>query len=105
MKDSKIENLLTTDYIYIKYNKDMDILVNDNDIVYKNDIIMKNDTRNIYSSVSGKILGLTKINNLDYIVIENDYRGKTKKKIGTKKYINNYTREELKDLIIKYNFR
>lgn len=103
MKDSNIENLLTTDYIYIKYYDGMEILVHDNDLVFKNDLIMKNNNRFIYSTVSGKVLGLTNINNSRYIVIENDYRGKTKKKIGTKKYINNYTREELKDLIIKYN--
>ena len=103
MKESNIENLLTTDYIYMKYYDDMEILVHDNDIVYKNDIIMTNNKKNIYSSVSGKILGLTKISNNKYIVIENDYRDKTRKKIGTKKYISNYTKEELKGLIIKYN--
>ena len=64
MKESNIENLLTTDYIYIKYYDDMEILVHDNDIVYKNDIIMTNNKKNIYSSVSGKILGLTETHNI-----------------------------------------
>ena len=101
--NSNIENLLTTDYIYIPYNKDMKILFKDGDYIYKNDILMTNEKKKIYSTVSGKVLGLTNINNIKYVVIENDYKDKLRKKEGTKKYINKYTKEELKQLIEKFN--
>ena len=99
----KIENLLTTDYIYIKVDSDMTLYVKDGNYVYKNDILMSNDIKKIYSSVSGKVLGLTTINNTKYIVIENDCKDKIRDKKYNKKNINNYTKEELVELIKKYN--
>lgn len=100
---SIIENLLTTDYIYIPYNKDMKILFKDGEYIYKNDLLLSSDTKKIYSTVSGKLLGLTNINNIKYIVIENDYKDKTRKRVSSKKNINNYTKEQLKELIELYN--
>ena len=101
MKESNITNLLTTDYIYLPYNN-MNLLIKDGEYVYKNDLIMYNETNKIYSTVSGKVLGLTNIQNKKYIVIENDYKDKIKKRTN-KKNINNYTKEELYNLIKEYN--
>ena len=103
MNDSKdIINLLTTDYIYFLYDKNMVILKKDGEYIYKDELLLHNDKKNIYSSVSGKILGLTKINNKKYVVIENDFKDKVKSKKGTKKFINRYTKDELIDLLEKF---
>ena len=96
----KIDNLLTTDYIYIKYDNKSKILFKDGDYIYKNDILT--DT-NIYSTVSGKVLGITTINNNKYIVIENDYKDKTRKRRYTKKDINDYSKEDLINILKEYN--
>lgn len=104
MKDL-ITNYLTNDYIYIKYDKNMKLNVKENDYIYKNDIILENNSKKIYSSVSGILLGLTTINNTKYLVIENDYKDKTRIRKGTKKNINKYTKEELYNLINKYNIK
>ena len=96
----KIENLLTTDYIYIKYDNKSKILFKDGEYIYKNDLLTSS---NIYSSVSGKVLGITNINNVRYIVIENDYKDKVRKRKYNKKDINNYTKEELISLLKEYN--
>ena len=99
----KVENLLTTDYIYIKYSKNMNILFKDGNYIYKNDLLVSGNDKNIYSSVSGKVLGITNLNNNKYIVIENDYKDKIRDKKYNKKNINNYTKEELVELVRKYN--
>lgn len=103
MKNNNIENILMTDYIYIPYNEDMLLCIKEKDYIYKNELILKNETKNIYSTVSGNLLGLTNIDNKRYLVIENDYKEKTEKRIVSRKNINNYKKEELNDLINKYN--
>ena len=101
MKD--VENLLTTDYIYFPLKKDSKLFINDGEYVYKNDKLIEYNNKIIYSSISGKVLGMTNIDNNKYLVIENDYKDKTKKRITSKKNINNYTKEELNNLINEYN--
>lgn len=103
MKDNnEIINILTTDYIYIPYNKDMEIHIKNGEYIYKDDLMFSSDTKKIYSTVSGNILGLTTLNNKKYIVIENDYKDKLRNKRGTKKFINKYTKEELIELFNEY---
>lgn len=102
MKDN-ILNYLTNDYIYLPYDKNMKLNYKENDYVYKDDVILEDDNNIIYSSVSGKLLGLTTINNNKYLVIENDYKDKTRIRKGTKRNINKYTKDELINLINKYN--
>lgn len=95
-----IDNLVNFKYIYLPY-KNGSLNVNNGDYIYKEDIIINNNKK-IYSPVSGNVLGLTTINNKKYIVIENDYKEKTKIRKGTKKYINKYSKEELLNLIQEY---
>ena len=100
MKD-KITNYLTNDYIYIPYYKDMELNYKEQEYIYKGDLL---DTKyKIYSSVSGTLLGLTTINKNKYLVIENDYKDKTRIRKGIKRNINKYTKDELYGLITKYN--
>lgn len=103
MKDNnEIINILTTDYIYLPYSENMELHIKNDEYIYKDDLILSNDTKNIYSTVSGNVLGLTTLNNKKYILIENDYKDKVKKRIGTKKFINKYTKDEFVELINKY---
>ena len=99
----KIEKFLTNDYIYIKYNKDYKLYYKDGDLVYKNDLLLNNGLKKIYSPVSGKILGLTSMNNIKYLVIENDCKDKIRGKKYTKKNIANYNKDDLVNLILDYN--
>lgn len=101
MKD--VENFLTTDYIYFPLKKGSKLFINDGEYIYKNDKLIEYNNKIIYSSVSGKVLGMTNIDNNKYVVIENDYKDKTKKRTTSKKDITNYTKEELYNLINTYN--
>jgi len=95
-------NIITTDYIYIPYNKEYKLFFKEQDYIHKEELIMESDNKKIYSTVSGTLLGLTTLNNKKYLVIENDYKDKLKQKKGSKRFINKYTRDELNDLLNEY---
>ena len=103
MKDSKIVELLTTDYIYLPYDESMNVYVKDKEYIYKNELIVDNDIKKVNSSISGKIMGITTISNKKYIVVENDFKDKLKSRRGSKKEINKYTKEELLELVNQYS--
>ena len=51
MKDNnEIINILTTDYIYIPYYKDMEIHIKNGEYIYKDDLMFSSDTKKIYSN-------------------------------------------------------
>ena len=102
LKEVEITNLLDVDYVYLPYDKNMNLHVKDKEYIYKNQLILDSETKKVNSSVSGNILGLTTINDKKYIVVENDFKEKQEKKVGCKRYINNYTKEEFCDLINDY---
>ena len=98
------------DYVYIPLvsykNTNFDILVKENDYVLKGQIIARSLDKYdvlIHSSVSGLVKKIEKKNYIDNslvdcIVIENDYLEK-EKKIGTKKKINSYSKEEVINIL------
>ncbi|MBQ3020963.1 MAG: 4Fe-4S binding protein [Bacilli bacterium] len=100
---SNIENFLNCDYIYLPILNNSQIYYKEGDYIYKNEVLLENNENKVYSSVSGKVLGSTTINNKKYIVIDNDYKDKLKTRFGTKKYINKYSKEEFIELVDKFN--
>ena len=102
MESIKITNFLTSDYIYLPYNNGMKLDKKDSVYVYKDELLLTDNNKKIYSTVSGKILGLSNVNNKKYIVIENDCKDKEQHKKGTKRFINKYTKEELTELMNTY---
>ncbi len=80
----ELNEFLTSDYIYLPYNKD-DINIRNDKVVYKGD----NVSSNVYSPVSGRVYGLSEISSIDgikrVIVIENDFKDKEEyKRISNK---------------------
>lgn len=104
---SKIKNFLNPDYVYIPIPNNYKICVNTNDNIYKEDILLSSNIDNIYSPVSGKIIGesnnLTIFNkNVKCLVIENNYEEKLRNNRPATKYINKYDKDEFLGLITKY---
>lgn len=102
------KNYLDPDYIYVPIKEQVKIQIKNHDNVFKGSVILSKEKDNYYSSVSGEVIGATKVrdifnNELNAIVIENDFKEKRQKKVGTKKYINTYTKEEVNKLIKEYN--
>lgn len=106
--DDTVHNYLNPDYIYIPLKKGFELNIKDGDNIFKEDILLSSNQQNVYSPISGKVLGKTdstKLNNLNIecIVIENDFKEKVNKKKGSIKYINEYSKKEMLELIKKYN--
>lgn len=101
-------NYLDPDYIYVPIKENVKLKIKNHENIFKGSVILTENEDNYYSSISGTVIGATKVrdinnNELNAIVIENDFKEKRNKKIGTKKYINNYTKEEVNKLIKEFN--
>ena len=113
IKDKFIE-IKNIDYIYIPLvtykNKNINTKLKIGDYVYKNDLIAESNDRyeaKIFSSVSGYITDIKDYLYIDNtyvktVVIENDYLDKERNKKGVKKKINNYTYQEIINLMKDY---
>lgn len=105
--NDEVEDFLNPDYIYIPfYNKD-NILVEVGSKILKEEPIIKRTNETIYSSISGTLIGTTDSMYLDNeqincLVIENDYKERVYNKKGAVKYISEYSEKELLSLLKKY---
>lgn len=106
--NTDIKNYLDPDYIYIPLNENVELKIKNHQEVFKGSVILNKEEDYYYSSISGTVIGATKIKNyknqeLNAVVIENNFKEQTEKKIGAKRYIDKYTKEEIKELISKFN--
>lgn len=103
--DTKIKEFLNPKFVFLPIRKDFKLKVNDGDYVYKNDIVaMRNDGKIMYSCISGIALGIKDMTYfgeevIPSLVIENDFKENTRVKKSAKKYINEYSREEILSLL------
>lgn len=85
MNELEINSFLTCDYIYIPYDDKDKINLRSTGMIYKSDEISTYKNKKEYSPVSGKAYGLSSINTLNglinVLIIENDFKDKTFKKL------------------------
>lgn len=106
--DKEVFEFLNPDHVYIPIEPGFELNVKTNSSIYMEQVLLSNDNKKIYSPVSGKVLGKTtsmQLNNqaLECIVISNDFKENIKKKSPATKYINEYSKDQINDLITKYN--
>ncbi len=105
--NESVEDFLNPDYIYIPiFDKD-NILVEVGSKIHKEEPIIKRPNEIIYSSISGVLIGTTEsmyLNNeqVNCLVIENDFKERVYNKKGAVKYISEYNEKELLTMIKKY---
>lgn len=98
--EPEIKEFLNPRFVFLPIRKGFKLKVTDNAYVYKNDIVaMKSDGKIIYSSISGRVLGIKEMLIFDNttspcIVIENDFKENMRSRKSARKYINDYNREE-----------
>jgi len=103
-KKYEIKNFLNPQIVYIPINNS-NISLKKGDYVYKGDIVSFDLNKNpIYSSVSGyvtnKIEKTNKNNEKEtYLMIENDFKEKSRINLGYHKNISNYTKDEFITLL------
>lgn len=107
--ESKLKNKLSyisylnPDYIYVPLVDEIE-----KKRVYKGDLISVINNKPYYSSVSGNIIGITdetyvKNTLTQCVIIKNDYMEKRRKNIPGVKYINDYSKSDLLDVIKSLN--
>ena len=69
--DSKINEYINPEKIYIEILPNFDLLVKQNDNVLKGDILLQNKLNKIKSPISGNVIGTTIINNKYVIISKN----------------------------------
>ena len=107
-KFDTVKNFLNPDRVYIPIYEGFELAVKTNSVIKKEQILLSKDDEYIYSPVSGKVLGkssdiLVNGQQVEAIVIENDFKETVVKQKGCLRYINEYNRETALSLIKQYN--
>lgn len=103
----ELKTFFNSDYIYIPYDNINDVKLPTNNVVKKDTLIVKEPNK-IYSSISGNVIGKTNdmmINGkkVDCVIIENDFMETTSKRHGIIRYITDYSKEEVLEILEKYS--
>ncbi len=101
-------SFMMPEYIYIPFDNKESLKIPKSKNIYCGSYLGSNiDNENIFSTVSGRIIGVkslmttTGLNNV--LIIENDFRDKRQKIIGSKKDLLNYKVNEAEELLKYYN--
>ena len=92
---------INPEHVYIPMPFGYSLRVKFNEVVFKGQVILENDSGiSINSSISGKVVGVKDCTNSfgkvqKCIVVENDFKENFKKRPGTKRIINELSKEEL----------
>lgn len=106
--DNNVVNYLNPDFLYIPMPEGYELSVKTNSVINKEDVLLHKQDEFIYSPISGRVLGKTssmKVNNenINCIVIENDFKEHVKMRKSANKYINEYNKEKMVEQIKKLN--
>ena len=88
-KKVKRIDYLSPEYLYFKTDDKTKYSIDGKSKILKEQLLFNNSDKNIYSTVSGKVLGLKTIDNKNFLVIQNDYKEKYIDSKSLRKKINN----------------
>lgn len=97
LKDTTTE-YLSPNYVYLPL-KNGKLLLDFKEYVFKGSEILEN----IYSPISGKILGFKELNKENFLVIENDFKEKVENKVSVRKNLEKLSKDELMELLNKFD--
>lgn len=102
-----IYNYLSPDYVYLPYEKGYKINVTDKEEIFKDSVVLTKEEKRVYSPISGTVLGLTEMlvenKKTNVIVIENNFKEQVKKIKGVKKYLSDYSKDKVIEILKLYN--
>ncbi len=114
MKNDNKEHLgfisyITPKYVYLPIYSKENLNIRRDKKVFVGSIVGQYKNNNIYSPVSGKIVGVQEMNfcneKILSLVIENNYLSKAQKIKGFRKIISNYTKKDANMLLEKYGLK
>lgn len=102
----ELYEFLNPKFVFLPLRKGFKLKVRDNEYVYKNDIVaMDSKGHIVHSSVSGRVLGVKDMpyyggEMVSSLVVENDFKENIRVRKSARKYINNYTKQDLLNVLI-----
>ena len=98
-----ITEYLSPNYIYLPIKSNSKFKIDPKSYLHRGELLYDL----IYSPISGKILGLKECDSVEgrkkFLVIENDFKEKTLKKVGVRKNISKISKSELIELLSSYD--
>lgn len=100
-----VKLFLNPKFTFMPIGDGFKLKVKDGDCVYKDDIVAMNSLgRKAISSISGRVLGIKKMDflsqkNVPCLVVENDFKENIRLKRSAKKYINEYSKDDFLRLL------
>ena len=96
--DSVLKTYFNPKYVFLPIRKNMNLLVSDNQYIYKNsEVMVSNSGEKIFSPVSGIVLGVRDMLYVDgsypSVVIENDFKDESLSLFRAKKRISSYDKD------------
>ncbi|MBR5662736.1 MAG: 4Fe-4S dicluster domain-containing protein [Bacilli bacterium] len=99
VKKVKRIDYLSPEYLYFKTDDETKYLVDGKSKILKEQLLFNYHNKNIYSTVSGKVLGLKTIDNKNFLVIQNDYKEKYVDNKSLRKKINDLSKKDILDIL------
>lgn len=98
-KDIKIINNLSPEYLYFKTNDNVKYYIDGKSKVLKEQLLFTYKDDNVYSTISGKVLGIKNINKHNFLVLQNDYKEKYNEVKTLRRKINKLFKKEILDIL------
>jgi Na+-translocating ferredoxin:NAD+ oxidoreductase RnfC subunit len=103
-----VHDYLNPNFIYLPIEDSDELKIKINDFVLKDQNIYDTKNSSVYSPISGHFIGYAEFtdcynNSKKCLVIENDFKEKTIRQRGIKKKITDYRKDEIKEILKKFN--
>ena len=93
------KNYLSPEYLYFQISDNVKYFIDGKSKVLKEQLLFNNNGKNVYSTISGKVLGTKLIDKNNYLVLQNDYKEKFYSSKSLRKKINNLSKKEILDIL------
>ena len=97
LKETKHIDYLSPEYLYFRTDADANFFVDGKSKVLKEKLIFNYSGKNVYSTISGNVLGIKLIDKKNYLVLQNDYKEKFETVKSLRRKISSMSKKEVLD--------
>lgn len=101
VKEIKHIDYLSPEYLYFKTDQNTNYFVDGKSKVFKEKLLFNQSGKDVYSTISGKVLGIKEIDKKNYLVLQNDYKEKYETDKSLRRKLNNLSKKEVLDALTK----
>lgn len=90
---------LSPEFLYLPISNNVKYYVDSKTKIYKETLLFSNSDHKFYSPISGKALGIKKIKNKDFLVLQNNFKEKYSTEKSCRKRISKLSKKEVLDIL------